>query len=75
VATIMTPLHSLETVGPNEEVADAMRTLGRRDVEQLPVVQDGRLVGVLRRRDILRWLELQNPGPARPAASPPVFHH
>jgi hypothetical protein len=26
----------------------------------MPVVQDGRLVGLLRRRDITRWLHLQS---------------
>jgi hypothetical protein len=26
----------------------------------VPVVQDGRLVGVLRRRDITRWLHMQS---------------
>ncbi|HEY8378605.1 MAG TPA: CBS domain-containing protein, partial [Nannocystis sp.] len=61
VADIMTPLGSLETIGPDDEVAEAMRILSRRDVEQLPVVQAGQLIGVLRRRDILRWLELQAP--------------
>jgi len=61
VAEIMTPADALSVVTPDAEINEAMHTLGRRDVEQLPVVTDGRLVGVLRRRDILRWLELQAP--------------
>jgi CBS domain-containing protein len=32
-----------------------------RDVSQLPVIDDGRLVGLVRRRDIMRWLQLQAP--------------
>lgn len=70
VADVMTPLNSLETIRPDDEVTEAMRLLSRRDVEQLPVVQDGRLIGVLRRRDILRWLELQAPAQHRPEPHP-----
>ena len=45
---------------PDDSAAAALTKLAQRDVEQLPVVDgDGRLVGMLRRRDILRWLELQ----------------
>lgn len=61
VGDVMTPSAALSVVTPEEEVNEALRALGRRDVEQLPVVRDGRLVGVLRRRDIFRWLELQAP--------------
>jgi CBS domain-containing protein len=61
VSEVMTPAAALSVVGPDEQLDEAMRALGRRDVEQLPVVTDGRLVGVLRRRDIFRWLELQTP--------------
>lgn len=72
VGDVMTPAAVLEVVGPDDEVTEAMRALGRRDVDQLPVVRDGQLVGVLRRRDILRWIELQAPTPtgrARPLAA------
>jgi CBS domain-containing protein len=46
-------------VAPSEEASVALRALAGRDVDQVPVVEDGRLVGLLRRRDILRWLQLQ----------------
>lgn len=61
VHEVMTPAAALSVVTPEAEINDALLALGRRDVEQLPVVSEGRLVGVLRRRDILRWLELQAP--------------
>ncbi|WAS94955.1 site-2 protease family protein [Nannocystis punicea] len=72
VGTIMTPLAALETVGSGDELTAAMRAFSRRDVEQLPVVDDGRLVGVLRRRDILKWLELQAPRGERPVQPRPA---
>lgn len=57
---IMTPAAELNLVTPREDAAEAMGKLAARDVRQVPVVQDGRLVGMLRRRDILRWLQLQS---------------
>jgi Zn-dependent protease/CBS domain-containing protein len=61
VGEIMTPLAALETIHPDEDLTGAMRAFSRKDVEQLPVVEGDRLIGVLRRRDILKWLELQAP--------------
>ena len=56
----MTPAPGLAVATPDESAAAALTKLANRDVEQLPVVDgDGRLLGMLRRRDIARWLELQ----------------
>ncbi len=60
ISEIMTPAEHLTVIGPNEDSGDALSELGEHDVNQLPVVQDGRLVGLLRRRDILRWLQLHS---------------
>lgn len=60
VSEIMTPAERLTAIGPNEDSGEALSELGEHDVNQLPVVQDGRLVGLLRRRDILRWLQLHS---------------
>lgn len=59
VRDIMTPASDLVTLSPSEEADDALHKLQQRDVRQLPVLEDGRLTGMLRRRDILRWLQLQ----------------
>ncbi len=58
VSQVMTPASELEVVSPRQDVMDALNRLTRRDVRQVPVVQGGRLVGMLRRRDIIRWLQL-----------------
>ncbi len=59
VEEVMTPFEQLETVTTTQDAADAAYKLRRRDVRQLPVMENGRLVGLLRRRDIMKWLQLQ----------------
>jgi Zn-dependent protease/CBS domain-containing protein len=69
VGEIMTDANHLDVVTASEDAGDALEKLTRRDVGQAPVIENGRLVGLLRRRDILKWLELQSglafPGPSR----------
>jgi len=60
VREIMTATEDLSVVGPDDEAVEAMNDLVRRDVRQLPVVDDGRLVGLFRRRDLVRWLQLHS---------------
>jgi Zn-dependent protease/CBS domain-containing protein len=72
VRDIMTPSRQLSIVTPDDSAAAALAKLSQRDVEQLPVVDStGQLVGMIRRRDILRWLELQ----PRPRGAPPRERH
>jgi Zn-dependent protease len=63
VRAIMTPADELSTVEPDDAADEALRALGSRDVDQLPVMEGDRLVGVLRRQDLLRWLSLHAGGP------------
>jgi CBS domain-containing protein len=60
VNQVMTPASQLDLVGPREEVSAALTKLGRRDTSQLPVLDSGHLVGMLRQRDVMRWLQLQS---------------
>jgi Zn-dependent protease len=62
-ADIMTPLERLACVAPEADAGDALEELARRGVNQLPVLEGGRLVGLLRREDVLKWLSLHE-GPA-----------
>lgn len=55
-ADVMTPAEKLETLQPEEPAIDALRRLSRRDVDQLPVMEGGRLLGLVQRRDIMKWL-------------------
>jgi CBS domain-containing protein len=58
VREIMTPGEELVTVGPEADAAEALDKLMARDVRQLPVLEDGALTGCLRRRDIVKLLQL-----------------
>ena len=58
VRDIMTPAEKLVVVAPEEDASQALEKLTSVDVRQLPVVRDGELVGLLRRRDIIKWLQL-----------------
>jgi len=57
VGQAMRPLARLRTVPPESSVADALETMAREDVHQLPVVSEGQLQGVISRGDVLRVLK------------------
>lgn len=61
VVDIMTPADELDVVSPSTDAEQALRLLSRRDVEQLPVLEGGRVLGFVRRRDLVRWMSLQGP--------------
>jgi Zn-dependent protease/predicted transcriptional regulator len=58
VRQIMTPSDRLVTVMPAEDGASALDKLAQDDFRQLPVVNGSGLVGLLRRRDIVKWLQM-----------------
>ena len=60
VQDVMAPAAELDELTPHDDAMDAFRKMARKDMRQLPVVQNGQLVGVLRRSDILRWLKVQS---------------
>jgi CBS domain-containing protein len=55
-------------VGPGADAGEALAELARRGVNQLPVLEDGKLVGLLRREDVIKWLALNEPAAADAAA-------
>jgi CBS domain-containing protein len=56
----MTPVDQLVTATPDEDAAQALDKLMGRHVRQLPVVRDGELAGLLRHRDIIKWLQIES---------------
>ncbi len=59
VNEIMTPRSALKTVKPEDDAHEALMTISRNAINQLVVMEDEQMVGIVRRRDILRYLQLQ----------------
>jgi len=59
VGHAMIPLERLHVVSPQQSLNDVLPLMAGRDVNQLPVVQNGRLVGILSRDAIVRFLEVR----------------
>jgi CBS domain-containing protein len=61
----MVPNRELASVSPSNTLVQAFEALDEHGVNQLPVVEEGVLVGMLSREDLLRLisshLELQGP--------------
>jgi CBS domain-containing protein len=53
----MRPLDQLHTVSPATPIMEALETMGRDDVNQLPVVTNNHLDGVITRANVLQFLQ------------------
>lgn len=57
VGDVMRSLEGLQTVGPDRPLAEALEVMGREDVNQIPVVQQGILTGIISRSHVMRVLQ------------------
>jgi Zn-dependent protease/CBS domain-containing protein len=60
VRSIMTPIDDMMSVVPGQDAAEAFNKLMQSDMKQLAVVDHGRLVGLFRRRDVAKWVQLHS---------------
>ena len=58
VEQIMTPHDPLKALSPNADATDALRLLNDPEAHELLVVDGNRLLGLVRRQDVLRWLSI-----------------
>ena len=56
VKSVMRPIGELRTVGPQTPAVQALQLMGREDMNQLPVISDGHLEGVVTRGHLLQFL-------------------
>ncbi len=47
------------TAAPDAEISDAARSMGRGQIRRLPVVEDGRLIGMLSLADMARSCDME----------------
>lgn len=59
VYRVMTPVERLHTVSPGDDVTHLLQVMGQFDVNQVPVVDGRRLVGIVSRGDILRIIQIR----------------
>ncbi|HLO00658.1 MAG TPA: site-2 protease family protein [Pyrinomonadaceae bacterium] len=57
VDAVMLPLEKLHTIDPETPVKEALEVMGREDVNQLPVLLNGTVAGIITRGDVLRLLQ------------------
>ena len=56
VSEIMTPLEQLQTAHPDDELSDVLEQMTHEDVNQLPVIDYGKLVGMVARDNVLAFI-------------------
>lgn len=60
VSEVMIPQDQLEVASPRDDAMEAFQKLAGQDIRQVPVMYNGVLIGVLRHKDIMRWLQLHS---------------
>jgi CBS domain-containing protein len=53
----MRPIEDVRTVAPDASLTSALESMTRDDLNQLPVVSNGRLEGVLSRAQVLSYIQ------------------
>ncbi len=64
IRQVMLPIEGLHTIAADTPAAEGLEIMAREDVNQLPVVSEGRIAGVLSRGQVLRWLRMKSRLPA-----------
>ena len=59
VRFVMTKLADLHTTSPKTPLSDALNAMAQHDFNQLPVTEGGRLVGIISRSDVMRFLRVR----------------
>src|SRR5262249_50878719 len=66
VQSVMRPFHKLLAVPPDMPVVKALELMSRENVNQLPVIADGKLEGIFSRSQLLRFIQYAGQGSERP---------
>jgi CBS domain-containing protein len=62
-----------QTLSAEQTLADAARLFRDGGLSRVPILSDGRVVGLVRRGDVLKWIAKQTPASATSAVPAPRF--
>lgn len=57
VREVMTANDQLHTIAPDDTITEALQLMSEHEFHQLPVVSNGRLVGILTRFELIRYMQ------------------
>jgi Zn-dependent protease/CBS domain-containing protein len=60
VQQAMTPFDKLKWVRPDEELGSVLRILTQDDINQVPVVQDNKIIGMVTRENLLNFVHVRS---------------
>jgi Zn-dependent protease/CBS domain-containing protein len=60
VREAMTPLSQVKSVSPNEDLANIMQILSENDINQVPVVWENKVVGIVGRDNLINFINTRN---------------
>jgi Zn-dependent protease/CBS domain-containing protein len=71
VTDVMTPVGPNTSLSPDDDIPSAMRRMAASGCGRLPVIENGRLVGIVTRRDIMNYIEIRSDLGDEPQAKRP----
>lgn len=60
VKDAMTTLGALKSVGPNQDLSSVLKTMVEADINQVPVVVDNKVIGMVTRDNILNFISVRS---------------
>jgi len=60
VTDAMRPLEQTQTVAPNTQITQALELMAKHDLNQLPVIANGTLEGLISRGHVLQLLQTRS---------------
>jgi len=60
VTEIMTPVDKLKVAHPNQDMLSVLEQMDENDINQMPVVSEGRVIGLIARDNLLRLLHTRS---------------
>ncbi|HEX78767.1 MAG TPA: CBS domain-containing protein [Dehalococcoidia bacterium] len=60
VVEVMTPLDKIQRVNPDDDLASVLKMLTEQDINQLPVVENDNIVGIIGRDNLLSFINVRD---------------